>query len=161
MPISARRVTEQVIARIRSSEYRMTIYYPAITPKPTGAAPIWLPTSPLMPTPNPKPETGDAPERAQSDVTVQCLYMETSQLSDMRQQRMRAEVGGWSHDIVALARVVGSDVERAGGAGTLFDGCAFVEILGRRYKVRSVVRQAASTTLLGTYYILLAGATKE
>jgi hypothetical protein len=160
MTINARRVAERVIARIRSSEYRLTIYYPKLQAKPVGTDPIALPTSPLVARPNPQRETGDEPERVLSDITVPCLYLESSQLGDLRSVKMEAALAGWSQQFTALARVVASDVDRPEG-GTAFEGCAFVEILGSRYKVLGVVRQSASTTSLGTYYVLLKGASKE
>jgi hypothetical protein len=160
MPVSARRVTERVIDRIRQSEYRLTVFYPKATTKPTSTGqPIALPSSPLVRPPNPQPETGIEAERVLPEVTMQCLFTNATMLSEFRQRRVEAEVAGWRRDTAALARVQASDAERSEG-GTVFDGCDFVEVDGRRFRVQNVVRQAASTAKLGTYYVLLTGASE-
>lgn len=159
MPVSGRRVTERVIKRIRESEYRLTIYYPIAKTKPTGSTPVSLPVSPLLAAPNPQADSGDEPERIIPDITLNCLFTEVSMMGEYRRDRMEVEVMGWSRETTALARVVAAEADRSDG-GTVFDGCDFVEVQGRRYKVLNVVRQAASTTALGTYYVLLTGAAK-
>lgn len=159
MPISAGRVTARVIERIKSSEYLMRVYYPVARSKPTGTTVVPLPVSPLIPKPNPQPPPEDEPDRVQPYVELQCLLTETAAIGDLRRQQLEAQVGGWNREVTAMARVVASEADRVGG--TVFDGCAYVEVSGQRYKVLSVVRQAASTTPLGTYYVLLTGAVKE
>jgi hypothetical protein len=109
--------------------------------------------------PNPVAVIEEDPDRTQSDVTLQCLFLEVTAMGDAKQQRMAAAVGGWSLGTTALARVVAADADLVTG-GTVFDGCAHVEVQGRRYKVVNVVRQAASTVVSGTYYVMLTGASK-
>jgi len=160
MAISGRRVTERVIERIEASEYRLKVYYPVVRTKPTGTSPVSLPVSPLVKAPDPEPPADEDPDRILPEVTMRCLFLEASLVGDYRRQQMAAQVGGWSREVTALARVTATDAELATG-GTVFDGCDFVEVLGRRFKVTNVVRQSASTTLLGTYYVLLTGAAKS
>jgi hypothetical protein len=159
MPVNAKAVTDRVIARIRASDYQLTVYYPvARTPLP-GTIPTDLPPSPLKPRPQPKQETGVDPERVLPEVTVQCLFLEAVALGDYRRTQLAAELSGWHRDITAVARVVGEDVELSEG-GTVFDGCDFVEVDGRRFRVLNVVAQRASTSQQGTYYVMLAGSNK-
>lgn len=160
MPVSGSRVTERVINRIRESEYTLTVYYPVAKTKPTGNTPVSLPASPLLAVPNPQPESGEDPERILPEVTLQCLFTEVSLMGEYRRDRMEVEVGGWSRETTALARVIASEASISTG-GTVFDGCDFVEVNGSRYKVLNVVRQTASTTKLGTFYVLLTGAIKS
>lgn len=159
MGVSGRRVTERIIKRIRDSEYRLSVYYPVAKMKPTGSTPISLPVSPLLAKPNPQVDTGEEPERILPEITLQCLFTEVSLIGEYRRDRMEVEVGGWSRETTALARVIAAEADRDDG-GTVFDGCDFVEVMGRRYRVLNVVRQSASTTSLGTYYVLLTGAAK-
>lgn len=160
MTINTRRVTDRVRQRIRSSEYRLTVVYPLLVSKPTGVSPISLPVSPLMRTPNPTPENDEYKERVQPEVTMPCLFTEVSLIGDLRKDRLSAEVGGWTRETTAVARVDTADADSPTG-GTVFDGCDHVEVEGRRYKVLNVVRQAAGTTRDGTYYVLLQGALKS
>jgi hypothetical protein len=157
MRANAQRVTARVVERIRQSEYRLTVYYPKAVTKPTGAGtPVPLPVSPLVRPPNPQAETGIEPDRVLPDLTMPCLFTNAALLSEFRQRRVDAEVGGWRRDTTGLARVLARDAERSEG-GTVFDGCDYVEVDGQRYRVQNVVKQAASTTRLGTYYVLLTG----
>jgi hypothetical protein len=158
--INPRRVTDRVIDRIRSSEYTLTVYYPLDAPKPTGALPISLPVAPLIKTPDPRPDSSDYAQRKQPEVSMRCLFTDVSVNSEYRQERVKAEISGWHRSTSALARVIASDASRPEG-GTVFDGCDYVEIQGRRYKVLNVVLQSASTTPNGTYYVLLSGSSKS
>lgn len=160
MGVSGRRVTERVIKRIRESEYRLKVFYPVAKTKPTGSTPVSLPVSPLMATPAPQIETGAEPDRILPELSLQCLFTEVSLIGEYRRDRMEVEVGGWSRETTALARVIAAEADRPDG-GTVFDGCDFVEVQGKRYRVLNVVRQSASTTSLGTYYVLLTGAAKS
>ena len=160
MPVNARNVATRVIRRIRDSEYRVTVVYPVVKAKPTGMPMASLPAGALQAKPNPQVETGEEPERVQSDVTMPCLFTDASLLGEYRQRRVEAEIGGWSRETTALLRVVASDATSPEG-GTVFDGCAYVEVEGRRYKVLSVVPQGASTARPGTFYVLLTGAAKS
>jgi hypothetical protein len=160
MPVNAKAVTDRVIARIRSSDYQLTVYYPVVrTPLP-GTTPTVLPPSPLSPRPQPKQETGVDPDRVLPEVTVQCLFLEATTMGDHRRTQLAAELSGWHRDITAVARVAGEDVELTDG-GTVFDGCDFVELDDRRrFRVLNVVAQRASTSQQGTYYVMLAGSSK-
>jgi hypothetical protein len=160
MPVTGRRVTERVIKRIRESEYTLRVYYPIAKTKPTGTTPVSLPVSPLLPAPRPQAAPGEDPERILPELALRCLFTEVSLIGEYRRDRMEVEVGGWSRETTALARVVATEADRPDG-GTVFDGCDFVEVQGRRYKVLNVVKQSASTTSLGTYYVLLTGAAKS
>lgn len=160
MAITPARVTARVLARIANSEYTLTVFYPKATTKPTGAGANPLPMSPLLPTPNPVSAIEDLPERVLPEVSMPCLFTEVSMISQAQRGRVEADVGGWMQGTVALARVSTADAELDSG-GTVFDGAAFVEVSGRRYRVINVVRVTASTTTQGTYYIQLTGTSKE
>jgi hypothetical protein len=159
MKRNARMVTQRVINRIRSSDYSMVIYYPAKRPAMTGSSRPDLPASPLVRPPNPKRNTAVEPERSQPEVEIQCLFLDTATVGELRKAEVHATLGGWSQDVAAIARVVAEDIELSDG-NTVFDGCDFVEVAGRRFRVQNVVRQAASMTDYGTYYVMLTGAGK-
>jgi hypothetical protein len=160
MPINPRRLTQRVISRIRQSEYRLTVYYPVAKTTPQAGGVSSLPVSPLMAKPVTPPVLPDEPERVNPDVTVPCLFLEVALTGDYRQKRLEASLGGWTMETTAVARVVGSDVENQTG-GTIFDGCEFVEVLGRRFRVLNVIRETPSMSTLATYYVLLTGAVKS
>jgi len=157
MAVTSRRVVDRVLDRIRASEYTLTVVYPVSPVVPSGTTAIPLPTSPLLSYTAPAPETGEEPERVQPSLTMRCLFTEVAMLGQLRQERMSSDVGGWSRETTALARVASDDAELPQG-GTVFDGAAHVEVNGMRYKVMNVVKQAASTSVLGTYYVHLGGA---
>lgn len=157
MAVTSRRVVERVLDRIAASEYRLTVIYPVAPTVPTGTTAIPLPVSPLLPSITPTPETGEEPERVQPSITMRCLFTEVAMLGQLRQERMSGDLGGWSRETTALARVSADDAELPQG-GTVFDGAAHVEVNGARYKVLNVVKQSASTSVLGTYYVHLGGA---
>jgi hypothetical protein len=159
MKRNARMVTQRVIARIRSSDYLLVVYYPHKRPALTGAARTSLPASPLVASPNPKPTAEEEADRSRPEVEMPCLFLETSALGELRQREVTAGLAGWTKDTSALARVTTEDADLTDG-NTVFDGCDFVEVSGRRYRVQNVVRQASSVTDSGTYYVLLTGAGK-
>jgi len=138
----------------------MTIHYPLEVVKPSGQSLTSMPVSPLVRKPDPRPDITLGKEPSRPCVTIQCLFTPVASLSDMRAERIKAEVGGWVRETTALARVVGSEVELGPGV-TVFDGCDYVDVGGSRHKVLNVTLQAASTTAVGTYYVLLSGAAKQ
>lgn len=154
MPPNASRVAAAVDARIARSDFVLTIWYPQLRTTPAGSGPQALPVSPLMKTPNPQKPTDTEPDRVLDSLSMQCLFLETSMMSDARRERLAATLPGWSHEARALVRVRSSDIERPQG-GVWFEGSAYVDVNGRKYKVLGWSQMGNSFTLAATYTAIL------
>lgn len=161
MPPRGDRINARIRERIEASEYQLTVYFAEVRPKPTGIAPLSIDqVSLLLPTATPTATPDEAPEQVQPSVTMKCLFTDAYQLTDLRQRRLGVDNSAWTRDTTALVRVLPDDVELPSG-GLVFDGCKWVEIEGRRYKVLEVVRVAVSSEKAGTYYVYLSGSVKN
>jgi hypothetical protein len=161
MPPNGERINARIRERILGSDFSLTVYYAEVRPKPTGTAPLNISdVSLLLPTALPVATPDEAPEQVQPSVTMKCLFTDAHQLTDLRQKRLGAGNGLWTRDATALVRVLAEDAELASG-GLVFDGCKWVEVNGRRYKVMEAVRVAVSSEKAGTYYVYLSGSVKS
>jgi hypothetical protein len=107
-----------------------------------------------MKTPSPQKPADEEPTRVQDPLTMPCLFLETSMMSDARRERLAATLPGWSHEARALVRVKSSDIERPQG-GVWFEGSAYVDVNGRKYKVLGWSQMGNSFTQAATYTAVL------
>lgn len=153
MPPNFRRVEAQVEARILASPHRVTFHYGKSRTSPSGSGPGALPLSPLVLAPNPglPTETEDGVADPQ---TMPCLYLETTQLSDARREKLGADLGGWSEQARALVRVRLQDARRPDG-GLHFEGASYATVGERRFRVLGWSQSGGSGSTTGSYYVQL------
>lgn len=154
MPPNASRVAAAVDARIEGSANVLTIWFPEARATPSGVAPVAMPSSPLMKAPSPQKPSADEPTRVTESISMQCLFLETSMMSDARREKLAATLPGWSHEARALVRVRSTDIERPQG-GVWFEGSAYVDVNGRKYKVLGWSQMGNSFTQSATYTAIL------
>jgi hypothetical protein len=154
MPPNASRVSAAVEARISRSDFTLTIWFPELRATPAGTAPIAMPASPLMKAPNPTKPPEEEPTRVQDAISMPCLFLETSMMSDARRERLAATLPGWSHEARAMVRVRSEDIERPQG-GVWFEGSAYVDVNGRKYKVLGWSQMGNSFTQAASYTAIL------
>lgn len=152
MPPNFRRVEAQVEARILASPHRVTFYYGKARTSPSGSGPVALPVSPLVQAPNPAPVVSE--ETLLDPQTMACLYLETTQLSDARRDKLGADLGGWSEQARALVRVRAQDALRPEG-GLYFEGAAYAMVGSRRFRVLGWSQTGGSGSTTGSYYVQL------
>lgn len=153
MPPNFRRVEAQVEARIQRSPHTVTFFYGKARTSPASPANA-LPLSPLIAKPNPGMTTGLAEQTVMDSQSMRCLYIETTQLSDARRERLDATLGGWSNDTRALIRVLAQDASRPDG-GLFFEGVAYAEVGSRRFQVLGWSQSGGSGSTTGSYYVQL------
>lgn len=153
MPPNFRRVEAQVEARIAASPHRVTFHYGKARTSPTGSGPGSLPLSPLVAAPNPT-VGADLDDGLSDPQTMPCLYLETTQLSDARREKMGADLGGWSELARALVRVRAQDARRPDG-GLYFEGAAYATVGDRRFRVLGWSQTGGSGSTTGSYYVQL------
>lgn len=153
MPPNYRRVEARVDERIARSEHQITFHYGKKRSTPTGPGPVALPVSPLITKPNPvlAPPVAEALIEPQ---TMACLYLELTQLSDARRDKLRAQLGGWTDQARALVRVRQQDVQRPEG-GLYLEGVAYAMVGDRRFQVLGWSQTGGSGSTTGSYYVLL------
>ena len=150
-------VAGRVRTRIAESAYTLTVYYPARVPGPTGTTPLAAaPVSPLIKAPAPTKPNELFVDAAREPITLPCLFTNTSVMSQARQESFKAQLGGWSLGVEALARVDSAEATREDGE-TIFVGCDHVSVDGKRYQVLQVVKMGSSVSKDGSYYVLLKG----
>lgn len=143
------------------SEYTATVVYPLVRPTPIGTAPLASSgVSPLLPTALPGPTPDELPEQVKPPVSFPCLLTDTLTMGEAKQSKLQASMGAWALQTQVAIRVLQEDVELGGGR-TVFDGCQWVEIDGKRYEVLNMSKMATSMERSGTYYVFLRGATKN
>ena len=135
------------------SEHTLTIWYPVARATPAGAGPLAMPASPLMKAPDPQRPSVTEPDRVLESVSMPCLFLETSMMSEARRTKLEASLPGWTHEARALVRVRSVDIERTGGVR--FEGSAYVDVNGRNYKVLGWSQMGNSFTQATTYMAIL------
>lgn len=154
MPPNASRVARAVEARIMGSDYTLTIVYPEARQTPAGVAPVAMPASPLMKAPNPAKPSDNEPTRVRESISMPCLFLETSMLSDARREKLAATLPGWNHEARAVVRVRAEDIERPAG-GVWFEGSAWVEVNSRKFKVLGWTQMGNSFAQAVSYMAIL------
>lgn len=153
MPPNFRRVEAQVESRILASPHRVTFHYGKARSSPSGAGPLTLPVSPLVAAPNPA-LNAESEDGLSDPQTMACLYLETTQLSDARRDKLGTDLGGWSEQARALVRVRALDAQRPDG-GLYFEGAAYATVGARRFRVLGWSQTGGSGSTTGSYYVQL------
>jgi len=156
MPPNTSRVAQAVLGRIAASVYELTVFYPKKRVALILGAPTQLPASPLLRVPNPqKPVDADVEyEPIEEPMTMKCLFLSVTTMSEARKERLQADMRTWSHNATALVRVRRSDAERADGQPVFF-GSSHAEVNGDRFKILAWSKMGNSLTEGVTYHVLL------
>lgn len=157
----AKSVAGRVRTRIAESAYTLTVYYPTRVPGPVGTTPLaTAPVSPLIKAAAPVKPDQLYVDAVREPVTLPCLFTNTSMLSQARQESFKAQLGGWTIGVEALARVDHTEATREDGE-TVFVGCDYVLVDNKRYQVLQVVKMGSSVSKDGSYYVLLKGTARN
>jgi hypothetical protein len=166
---SAENLKRRLLARIDDSALALTVHYAPARPSatPTGGTA----TAPLNPLTGAPPThtlvQGAAPAPAAPPVTMPCLWLDVAAARNatLDEDRVRMNMlAGWAATATAQARVAVRDAALdpdAPWGGTVFDGAAYVEAQGRRYRVLGVEPIGASFADAYTYAVWLQGATLQ
>lgn len=154
-------MTAGVELRIRRSAYRVLVHYPPDRPALSGGGPVARPLNPLSGAfTAPTYSGGMEPEEREPPVAMPCLFHDSATLASSEDYR-RTIAGAYVAGANALLRVLVDDAAldpEEPLRGTVFDGSAWVECRGQRFRVLKVEPVGPSFRLPRTYHVWLSGA---
>jgi hypothetical protein len=149
-----------VIQRIQNSALSLTVHFPPERNVVSGEAPLSRPLNPFLgPLEEPEYELPSGVPSA-DPVTMRCLFYDTLSIAGARSEHRDYGIGVYVAEAEAVARVLVSDAVSGSivsGAGTVFDGCDYVECRGKQYQVRKVEPVAAGFRVPVTLHVWLVG----
>lgn len=163
---SAAGIALRMARRVAESPFSLTIHYPAKRATVVDTSPGAAPLRPLTGTrPAPKLVTpAEEPDPTLPSVTMPCLWLDATRISDLTGTAQRAKLQGWVAGAEVMATVLASDaavVPELPEGDTKFDGADYVEKDGLRYLVLAVTPIGASFAPAHSYAVWLRGATKQ
>ena len=149
-----------VAQRIQASALTLTVHFPPERNVVSGEAPISRPLNPFLgPLDEPQYIMSGSPP-SEPPVTMRCLFYDALALQSGKTEYRHHGLGVYVAEAEAVARVLVEDVMSGAivsGAGTIFDGCDYVECRGSRYQVRKVEPIAAGFRVPVTLHVWLVG----